>query len=133
MLDKPDPAAAEYAERRALERKKAVEKYGDVALAPAGHPDLDVIDYLINELVGLNRYSEMLEERCKMMEQLIRRRDVRAACREGVSVARQIFASAGRQAIDLIAVHQALKAAGLKLGQTERRSPARPPLEKKKV
>lgn len=124
-MDKPSPIAQEYADRLERERVKAREKYGEAALAPAGHPDLDILDYLINELVGLNRYSQMLEARCKMMEQLIRKREIRELCREGVAVARQVLASGGRQALDLIAIRQGLKAHGLQLGQTERRAATR--------
>lgn len=121
-MDKPSPIATEYAARRAREVKKAREKYGEIALRPGGHPDYDIMDYLINELVGLGRYAEMLEHRCKEIGLLIRKRDVRGPAREGIAIARQIFAAAGRQALDLIAVRQQLRAAGLHLGETERRA-----------
>jgi hypothetical protein len=51
--------------RTARERAKALEKYGPTALAPGGNPDYDILDYAINEVVGLTRYAKMLEERAK--------------------------------------------------------------------
>lgn len=118
-MDKPSPVAIEFAARREREIKKAVAKYGETALLPAGHPELDVIDYAINELVGFTRYAEMLEARFKMIEQLIRRRAVGKVARDGITQARQLFAMSGQRAFDLIEVRQQLKALGLHLGRTE--------------
>jgi len=118
-MDKTSPVAAEYAERREREIAKAVRKYGDTALLPAGHPELDVIDYAINELVGFARYAEILEARFKMIEQLIRRREVGRIARDGIGQARQLFAMSGQRAFDLIEIRQQLKAQGLHLGRTE--------------
>lgn len=49
--------------RMERERAKAIEKYGEIALLPGGHPDYDILDYAINEVVGLHRYGEMLMAR----------------------------------------------------------------------
>ena len=49
--------------RKLKEESKAREKYGDAALAPGGRPEFDVLDFAINEVVGLDRYGEMLRHR----------------------------------------------------------------------
>lgn len=58
-----DLSKIELADRREKEITKAREKYGEIALSRAGHPDYDVLDYAINELVGLLRYAEMINNR----------------------------------------------------------------------
>lgn len=45
------------------ERQKAIEKYGEAGLAPGGNSEYDIIDYAINEIVGLHRYAEMISAR----------------------------------------------------------------------
>lgn len=45
------------------EHVKALEKYGQVGLRMAGDPNRDILDYAINELVGLIRYAEMIRAR----------------------------------------------------------------------
>lgn len=57
----------EFARRVQGERDKSVEKYGEEALAPTGHPEYDIFDYAINEIVGLVRYSEMVRARGDLM------------------------------------------------------------------
>lgn len=52
-------------ERRKALVKRAEKKYGPDALLPGGHPDRDVLDYLINELIGLPRYAEMVLARVR--------------------------------------------------------------------
>lgn len=52
--------------RQAIERNKALVKYGEAFLEPAGHPDYDVFDYAINELIGLPRYADMMRHRLKL-------------------------------------------------------------------
>ena len=42
------------------ERNKARDKYGEEGLAPGGHPDFDILDYAISEVVGLIRYGQMI-------------------------------------------------------------------------
>lgn len=113
------PVAAEYAKRLEAERSKAFAKYGADALLPSGHPDYDIMDFMANELVGLNRYCLMLEARCKEIEQLIDNRKIKALAREGVAIARHTFTLAGQKAFDLIELRQKLRAAGLHLGSTE--------------
>jgi hypothetical protein len=49
--------------RQEREQIKAKEKYGEIALLPGGHPDYDILDYTINELVGLIRYGQMIMAR----------------------------------------------------------------------
>jgi hypothetical protein len=61
--------AKEYDRRREIERIKAFEKYGELAALPGGHPDKDILDYVINEAVGLFRYGEMLRHRIQVAHQ----------------------------------------------------------------
>jgi len=49
--------------RKEREREKALQKYGAAALAPGGRPEFDILDFLLNEVVGLDRYGEMVENR----------------------------------------------------------------------
>jgi len=48
--------------------KLAAKKYGPEALAPGGHSSRDVFDYTINELVGLERYAQMMRHRLQVMD-----------------------------------------------------------------
>ena len=50
-------------QRKQAEIKKALEKYGEEAFKGGGVPGYDVLDYLINEVVGLDRYGEMIQYR----------------------------------------------------------------------
>lgn len=64
MKDPPDTAHRKAVEeRRVALLKWAERKYGAQAMQPGGHPDRDVLDYLINELVGLPRYADMVASR----------------------------------------------------------------------
>lgn len=45
------------------ERSKALEKYGPEAVQPGGRPEFDILDFSVREVVGLDRYGEMLENR----------------------------------------------------------------------
>ncbi len=45
------------------EKVKALKKYGPDAWQPGGNPAYDIIDYAINEVVGLHRYAEMIQNR----------------------------------------------------------------------
>ena len=57
----------EFERRLDREIEKAGRKYGVAALLPGGHPEKDVHDYAINELVGLVRYADMIEERLRLL------------------------------------------------------------------
>lgn len=50
-------------ERKRKEREKALVKYGQEALAPGGRAEFDILDFLISEVVGLDRYGEMVVNR----------------------------------------------------------------------
>lgn len=50
----------ELAKRQDQVLNRAVEKYGAAGLLAGGHPDYDPIDYLINEIVGIPRYTDMI-------------------------------------------------------------------------
>lgn len=49
--------------RMGRERAKALAKYGEDALLPGGNPAYDILDYTINEVVGLHRYADMIVAR----------------------------------------------------------------------
>lgn len=120
-MARPGTVLAEYEDRRAAEQAKAVRKYGDDALLPAGRPDLDIADYALNELVGLVRYAQMLEARHQMMLDVMEGlpRATRQALKETVAFARVLESQAGHLAFELIGLRQRLKARGLHLGLTE--------------
>lgn len=116
---------AEYEYRRVAEQAKAVRKYGGDAMLPTGHPDLDIADFTINELVGLVRYAQMLEARHQMMLDVMegQSRVVRQALKEMVAFARVLESQAGHLAFEAIGLRQRLKAQGLHLGDTEESAP----------
>ncbi len=115
------PVTKEFERRMKVERDKAFRKYGEDALLPAGRPDLDIIDYQLNEWVGMIRYAQMLEARSKMMLDVMEGlpTDTRTTLKEAISLARRFEAQAASGAYDLIAVWLKLKAKGLHLGLTE--------------
>lgn len=121
----PDATLDEYTTRREIERKKAYTKYGERALEPGGDPAWDVIDYTINELVGLVRYSEMLQNRATRFIELMKTNKVklthRRAFEDLLGFARTLEGVAGTQAMDLIAIRQALLKLHVKLGKPEQR------------
>ena len=108
-----DTVLSEFRARRAAERAKCIRKYGIDGLAPGGDPARDVIDYAINELVGLIRYAEMLEHRLKGLGLPETLAD------EAFSVCRQIAAAGSRHGLDLIDIHQKLIRRGISLGKPE--------------
>lgn len=112
---------AEFEERRAGERRKALAKYGETALVAEGRPDLDVLDYLINELIGLIRYGEMIEARHQLMLDIMEEQPkrTRELLKAGKDFAREIEAFGARYAFNAIDLHQKLKRQGLHLGLTE--------------
>lgn len=72
MKDFPEPVKEEAAgvwehiqERAACERKKALEKYGEEAVLDGGHPEYNVFEYALNEVVGLIRYGDMMIHRVR--------------------------------------------------------------------
>jgi hypothetical protein len=67
----PASVRFEWDQRRAQERKKALEKYGSDALLPGGRPSFDILDFAINEIVGLDRYGEMIENRFAHDDELV--------------------------------------------------------------
>lgn len=117
-----DPAVTEFQRRRDLERAKCVKKYGDDALVPTGHPDKDVLDYFINEMVGMVRYAEMLEARCSMMHKMLRPapRRQRELFKQGVALGRELTGVASRASFDLIRLWQGLREQKLPLGEREK-------------
>lgn len=58
-----DPVSLEIHQRQEGEKSKALEKYGPDALLPGGRPEFDILDFLINEVIGLRRYGEMVQHR----------------------------------------------------------------------
>ena len=103
----------DFRARRERERAKALQKYGLAGQLPGGDPSRDVIDYAINEEMGLQRYAAMIEERIRgygLPETLLE---------EALSVCRQVSASASRHALDLIDLQQKLLRRGIELGAPE--------------
>lgn len=102
------------------EQRKAIEKYGELGQLPSGHPDYDIYDYAINELVGLYRYAEMVERRtselCDKHEAIPGNARMHAAV-VGARM-KQASQEIGR---DLIRLRQALRACGVDLGLVENR------------
>jgi hypothetical protein len=110
--------ALEFEDRATREAEKAVEKYGDDAALETGHPDKDITDYAINELVGLVRYGEMIEARMKMFDQLENRAIVREI-RAGIALGQQISEAGRELGEQLIALRQRLQSARVYLGEPE--------------
>src|SRR6266700_1483395 len=86
-------ATLEYEDRKAGEHAKAVAKYGqEAADAPSGNPAFDVMDFAINELVGLDRYGEMIAARARecldLMEELPR--GTRVVLRDAIVLGEEI-------------------------------------------
>lgn len=92
----------EYNARRKREQEKALAKYGEAGLEPGGNPDLDVLDYTINEVVGLYRYGEMIFNRREEWPPEFRRRAAALA-----NQLREVSAHLGQE---LIALHLGLQA-----------------------
>lgn len=115
------PVTREFERRVKAESEKAFRKYGKDALLPAGRPDLDIIDYQINELVGMVRYSQMLEARSRLMLDVMEGlpAQTRTALKDAIGLARRLEAQAASGAYDLIAVWLKLREKGLHLGLTE--------------
>lgn len=111
-------AFEEFARRVGGEVEKALQKYGEIALVPAGHPDYDIFDYLINELVGMQRYGEMVIARANLMQKL----DViDRATRDGlVAIGGDAMNTSVELGIRLIMARQSMQDDGLMLGTPEK-------------
>lgn len=51
----------EFNRRVNLEKEKAISKYGNDALLPKGNPNFNAIEYCLNEIIGLVRYSQIIQ------------------------------------------------------------------------
>lgn len=113
---------AEFEARIAREREKALRKYGRGAVLPAGRPEFDVLDFAINETIGLIRYGEMIEARHKMMLQLMDglSKGTRELLQDGIGLAREMSAAGARYSLDALRIWIKLRKAGLHLGVTEK-------------
>jgi len=60
----------EFQSRLDRETAKALTKYGAGAELPGGHPEKDIHDYTINEIVGLVRYANMMISRLEQFRDL---------------------------------------------------------------
>lgn len=111
-------ALEEFARRTGDEAEKALEKYGDIALKPEGHPDYDIFDYLINELVGMRRYGEMVANRAELMYKTgaIDKKMVRYLA----EIATECHGVSIDLGVRLIKARQKMQRAGLMLGQPEK-------------
>lgn len=107
-----DRAVARVREKKEQERAKALAKYGPEALAPGGRPEFDILDYLINEVIGLERYAEMLDHRSQAWDPDLRH-DVRALTVE-------LHAASRRLGPQLTAVQLLLLDRGVSLGTPEK-------------
>ena len=67
-LDSLTPEEIEYNVRLRREKEKAREKYGDACTDPLGNLAHDAQDYAIGELVGLDRYAEIIIARAKLYD-----------------------------------------------------------------
>lgn len=115
-LPKHEHTLVTLTQRIENERKKARAKYRPEALAPGGHPEIDVIDYAINELVGLIRYGEMIQHR------LIPERessDMYMEIEKCVEVGADMITFGASVANKLIAAREALLLSGMNLGRPE--------------
>lgn len=111
-------ALEEFARRTGGEAEKALEKYGDVALAPEGHPDYDIFDYLINELVGMRRYGEMTIARAELMFKL---GVLTKAERDNLNeIGTDCVGTSIDLGVRLIMAHHSMKDKGLMLGTPEK-------------
>lgn len=106
----------EYDFRVILEQQKAVEKYGEIALLPAGHPEKDVHDYCINELVGLRRYGEMIVARAKLLDP----ESQRFIMHTGEQIGKDLIKTSTTLALAVIRLRQHMQRAGLLMGASER-------------
>jgi hypothetical protein len=69
---RPSDVFAEIERIRKQERDKALDKYGPDALQPGGRPEFDILNFACNEVVGLDRYGEMLAHRFAHDPEIVR-------------------------------------------------------------
>ncbi|MBI5421127.1 MAG: hypothetical protein HZA35_02325 [Parcubacteria group bacterium] len=103
-------AEVEYKKRLEREKAKAKEKYGDACIDPLGNLEHDAQDYAINELVGLDRYAEIVIARAKLYGR-----------KEGVLLGEDIRVFAHEYAMRLIVYRDCLRVCGVELGKPEER------------
>lgn len=101
----------EYEARCAREREKALRKYGEEGLLPGGNPELDVLDYATNEVVGLRRYAEIIFNRRSEWPPEFSYRTA--------ALARKIEEFSQMMGIELIALRQGLVGRGVDMGRAE--------------
>lgn len=115
-----DAARAELDRRLAEVAERAASKYGVAGTLPGGHPEYDIIDYAINEIVGLIRYLDMIEHRA-VGEYLQEGRDDDE--HDAITLAYQAMTPSPdgvrAMAMSMIRFRQALQAAGVDLGAAE--------------
>lgn len=104
--------------RKRIEREKSLKKYKEISLLPGGHPDYDVYDYSINEIVGMIRYGEMIHNRTMDIEVHDIDTDLAA---ELVDVAEQMQRFGRMVGTKLIELRERLTDRGFELGKPESR------------
>jgi hypothetical protein len=118
-LELVDPldVQAEFKRREDKARNEALAKYGPDGQLPAGHPELDTLDYQIDHQMALLRYSEVNLARVKLLRGLHGMAVVRKACDQGVDALERSHRCARDVALALIKLRLELKARGLMLGK----------------
>jgi hypothetical protein len=104
-LQEKNPPILEYEKRRDADRARQVKIWGPQVLEPAGHPEHDVHDYLIDTLIEGVRHAQAMEK--KTAQYKVRIGEVQFV-RDGVKMAREIEATLSRFAFDLIQLRQQL-------------------------
>lgn len=100
----------EFRWRVKREQQKALIKYGDDCQQAVGNLEIDALDHLINEMIGLLRYGEILRARginCWNNN------------REAIVISRLIIKVAHHLTRHLIQLRQNLLAQGYDLGRSE--------------
>jgi|GEM_PF-6259503 len=101
-------AELEYQKRLEREKAKAREKYGDACTDPLGNLEYDAQDYAINELVGMDRYAEIVIARAELYNK-----------NDGISLGETIRMKVRELAMQLIAYRMSLLEGGINLGRPE--------------
>jgi len=109
--------ADSFEARKTREREKALRKYGPDSLAPAGKPEYDILDFAINETVGMDRYAEMIYNRFYLGD---------VADHIGIALPAKIHRVVSKMELfaqevstELIEIRNDLMELGLDLGKTE--------------
>ncbi|MBI5152897.1 MAG: hypothetical protein HZA36_00320 [Parcubacteria group bacterium] len=103
-------AEFEYEKRLEREKAKAREKYGDTCTNALGNLEHDAQDYAINELVGLDRYAEIIIARANLYGR-----------EDGILLGEDIRVFAHLLAKRLIMYRNCLRVCGVELGKSEQR------------